>query len=50
LVILALGRPWRPGNARAPRQFGRYWLLIRPFSGRIRRQWLAAITRRAARA
>jgi len=30
------------------RAFGRYWLLIRPFSGLIRRQWLAAIARRAA--
>ena len=32
------------------RAFGRYWLLIRPFSGLIRRQWLAVITRRAAQA
>jgi hypothetical protein len=30
------------------RAFGRYWLLIRPFSGLIRRQWLAAIASRAA--
>jgi hypothetical protein len=29
------------------RAFGRCWLLIRPFSGLIRRQWLAAIARRA---
>jgi hypothetical protein len=32
------------------RAFGRYWLLIRPFSGLIRRRWLAAIVRRAGRA
>jgi len=31
------------------RAFRRYWLLIRPFSGLIRRQWLAAIARRAGR-
>jgi hypothetical protein len=30
------------------RAFGRYWLVIRPFSGLIRRRWLAAIARRAA--
>jgi hypothetical protein len=30
------------------RAFGRYWLLIRPFSGLIRRQWLAAMARRAS--
>jgi hypothetical protein len=29
------------------RAFGRYWLLIRPFSGLIRRRWLAAIVCRA---
>ena len=29
------------------RAFGRYWLLIRPFSGVIRRRWLAAIISRA---
>jgi hypothetical protein len=32
------------------RAFGRYWLFIRPFSGLIRRHWLAAIVRRASRA
>jgi hypothetical protein len=34
---------------RARRAFGRYWLVIRPFSGLIRRQWLAGIARRAGR-
>jgi Protein of unknown function (DUF2867) len=29
--------------------FGRYWLVIRPFSGLIRRLWLWAIARRATR-
>jgi hypothetical protein len=33
----------------ATRIFGRYWLLIRPASGFIRRSWLAAIRRRAIR-
>jgi hypothetical protein len=33
----------------ATRRFRRYWLLIRPASGAIRRSWLAAIRRRAAR-
>lgn len=32
----------------ATRIFRRYWLLIRPASGFIRRSWLAAISRRAA--
>ncbi|HEX2497394.1 MAG TPA: hypothetical protein VHO00_01235 [Actinomycetes bacterium] len=32
---------------RSRRAFGRYWLVIRPFSGLIRRRWLAAIARRA---
>jgi hypothetical protein len=31
------------------RRFRRYWLVIRPFSGLIRRQWLAAIDRRASK-
>ena len=31
------------------RAFRRYWLLIRPFSGIIRRQWLVAVARRASR-
>lgn len=37
-------------DERSRRAFGRYWLLIRPFSGLIRRRWLAAIARRASRA
>ena len=37
-------------DQRSRRAFGRYWLLIRPFSGLIRRQWLAAVTRRASQA
>jgi hypothetical protein len=32
------------------RAFARYWLLIRPFSGLIRRRWLAAVARRASQA
>jgi hypothetical protein len=32
---------------RSRNAFRRYWLLIRPFSGLIRRRWLAAIARRA---
>ncbi len=35
---------------RSRRAFGRYWLLIRLFSGLIRREWLAAIARRARQA
>jgi hypothetical protein len=34
-------------DERSRRAFGRYWLLIRPFSGLIRRRWLAAIVCRA---
>jgi hypothetical protein len=34
-----------PGSRRA---FGAYWLVIRPFSGLIRRAWLKAAARRAA--
>ena len=34
-------------DARARRSFGAYWLVIRPFSGLIRREWLAGIVRRA---
>jgi hypothetical protein len=37
-------------DERSRRAFGRYWLLIRPFSGLIRRRWLAAIIRRANQA
>ena len=36
-------------DARARRSFGAYWLVIRPFSGLIRREWLAGIVRLAAR-
>jgi hypothetical protein len=31
------------------RRFARYWWLIRPASGAIRRSWLAAIKRRTER-
>lgn len=34
-------------DERSRRAFRRYWLIIRPFSGLIRRRWLAAIVRRA---
>ena len=34
-------------DASARRGFAAYWLLIRPFSGLIRRRWLAAAARRA---
>ena len=37
-------------DAAARKGFGRYWLLIRPASGLIRRIWLHAIARRATRA
>jgi hypothetical protein len=33
----------------ARRGFGRYWLLVRGFSGLIRRDWLRAVARRAER-
>ncbi|MGI9605155.1 MAG: hypothetical protein ACR2P0_03355 [Acidimicrobiales bacterium] len=33
-------------DADATRKFRPYWMLIRPFSGLIRRSWLAAIARR----
>ena len=35
-------------DERARRAFRRYWLVIRPFSGLIRRLWLRAIVRRAS--
>jgi hypothetical protein len=35
-------------NRAAHRAFGTYWLVIRPFSGLIRRSWLHATTRRVA--
>jgi hypothetical protein len=31
---------------RARRAFRRYWLIVRPFSGLIRRRWLCAVQRR----
>jgi len=34
-------------DSRSRRAFRRYWILIRPFSGLIRRVWLRAIARRA---
>lgn len=34
-------------DAQASRRFGLYWLLIRPGSGLIRREWLRALDRRA---
>lgn len=34
-------------DAHARRRFGLYWILIRPGSGLIRREWLRAIARRA---
>jgi hypothetical protein len=38
-------------DAHAKRWFGRYWLVVRPFSGLIRRRWLrAAAIHAAARA
>jgi hypothetical protein len=36
-------------DASSARRFDRYWWLIRPASGAIRRRWLAAIKRRAER-
>lgn len=36
-------------DAAARRSFRRYWVVIRPFSGLIRRLWLRAIKRRAER-
>ena len=34
-------------DAAARRRFGAYWLMVRPFSGLIRRLWLRAAKRRA---
>jgi hypothetical protein len=34
-------------DAHARRRFGLYWLLVRPGSGLIRREWLGAIARQA---
>jgi hypothetical protein len=36
-------------DAGSRRAFGAYWLVIRPFSGLIRRAWLKAAARRASR-
>ena len=36
-------------DERSRKLFRRYWLVIRPFSGLIRREWLRAIAQRAAR-
>ena len=36
-------------DERSRKAFRRYWLLIRPFSGLIRREWLRAIDTRASR-
>ncbi|MEP7335602.1 MAG: hypothetical protein ABI717_07460, partial [Actinomycetota bacterium] len=35
-------------DERSRKLFRRYWIVIRPFSGLIRREWLRAIARRAA--
>lgn len=35
-------------DAHARRRFGLYWLLVRPGSGLIRREWLHAIAKRAS--
>jgi hypothetical protein len=37
-------------DAGSRRAFRRYWFVVRPFSGLIRREWLRAIARRAERA
>ena len=34
-------------DARARRRFAAYWLVVRPFSGLVRRSWLKAAKRRA---
>lgn len=34
-------------DAHARRRFGAYWLVVRPFSGLVRRSWLKAAKRRA---
>lgn len=36
-------------DARARRRFAAYWLVVRPFSGLVRRGWLRAAKRRAER-
>jgi hypothetical protein len=37
-------------DERSRQALGRCWLVIRPFSGLIRRRWLAAVVRRANQA
>jgi hypothetical protein len=37
----------RFGDAASARQFARYWLVVQPFSGLIRRRMLALIRRKA---
>jgi len=39
----------RATDPRARRKFGRYWRVIKPGSGLVRRSWLAAVKRRAER-
>jgi hypothetical protein len=34
-------------DADARRRFRAYWLVVRPWSGAVRREWLRAIERRA---
>lgn len=34
-------------DERSRRRFAAYWLVVRPFSGLVRRSWLAAAKRRA---
>jgi hypothetical protein len=34
-------------DAASRRRFACYWLVVRPFSGAVRRSWLAAARRRA---
>ena len=47
-VILATETRVAATDEEARRRFGRYWLVVRPFSGLIRRGWLQAARRRAA--
>lgn len=46
-TVLATETRVRATDATARRSFGRYWRLIRPGSGAIRRDWLRAIRKRA---
>ena len=47
---LATSTLCEPTDEQASRRFRRYWTVIRPFSGLIRREMLAAIGRRARQA